>query len=203
MRWISFLLLLVVSLDARAGVILIPEDNPKPAYPRHLQRAGITGNVRISFVVSANGSVERVEVLESDHPDMAEAATVAIAKWRFKPWVAGGDLPAEQGVVAPLVFRLDLDSPIHTNQWLRKLKCRDVNEELRYTPEYAWIDSTPFHYTRSYLSNVFHTTQLPDEQRLEWIAKLNRKVPIIVRQCRSSPVNKYMDLLPTEIRNLL
>ncbi|MCK1790186.1 energy transducer TonB [Pseudomonas violetae] len=204
MRWISFLLLLVISVDARAGeVFLIPEDNPKPVYPRYLQRIGVTGDVRISFYVNADGSVDRVKVLESDNPDMSEAAMVAIEKWRFKPWMPGGELPTEQQVIASLAFRLELDSPIHTNQWIKQLKCREVNEALRDTPEYAWVDSPPFHYTRAYLSNTFHVTQLPDEQRLAWIALLNRKVPTIVRQCRSSPVIKFMNLLPTDIRNLL
>jgi len=65
------------------------------------------------------------------------------------------------------------------------------------------VDAAPFHYTRAYLSNVFHITQLPSEQRLEWIAKLNKRVPTIVRSCRSGPVLKYMSLLPEEIRQLL
>ncbi|MNG32467.1 hypothetical protein D3C84_1184870 [compost metagenome] len=50
---------------------------------------------------------------------------------------------------------------------------------------------------------MFHITQLPSEQRLEWIAKLNKRVPTIVRSCRSGPVLKYMSLLPEEIRQLL
>ena len=66
-----------------------------------------------------------------------------------------------------------------------------------------YVDVAPFHYTRAYLSNVFHITQLPKEQRLEWIAKLNKRVPTIVRSYRSSPVLKYMSLLPEEIRQLL
>ena len=48
-----------------------------------------------------------------------------------------------------------------------------------------------------------HVTQLPNEQRLALIAKLNKRVPNIVRECRSSPVLKYMSLLPEEIRELL
>jgi TonB family protein len=204
MRRLAILLLLMLAVEVKAQeVLLIPEDNPRPTYPRSLQRAGFTGDVRVSFYVNADGSVNRVKILESDHPDLAEASKVTIEKWRFKPWVVKDDRPSELEVVAPLVFRLDLTSPIHTNQWIKELKCRDINEELLHAPEYAWIDARPFHYTRAYLSNVFHTTQLPKEQRLEWIAKLNKRVPTIVRQCRSSPVRKYMSLLPEEIRQLL
>jgi protein TonB len=204
MRWFAFVLLLGLSVDISAQeFFLIPENNPKPIYPRALLRAGITGDVRVEFTANADGSVSKVRIVQSDHPDLAEAARVAIEQWRFKPWTVDGDKPAKQEIIAPLVFRLDLDSPIHTNQWLKKLKCRDVNEQLLNVPESAWVDAAPFHYTRAYLSNVFHITQLPKEQRLVWIAKLNKRVPTIVRSCRNGPVLKYMSLLPEEIRKLL
>ncbi|VVN31777.1 energy transducer TonB [Pseudomonas fluorescens] len=127
MRWFAFVLLLGLSVDARAGeFFLIPVNNPKPIYPAALLRAGITGNVRVEFTVNADGLVNKVRILESDHPDLAEASRVAIEQWRFKPWVVDDDKPAKQEIIAPMVFRLDLDSPIHTNLWLKKLKCSDV-----------------------------------------------------------------------------
>jgi hypothetical protein len=45
--------------------------------------------------------------------------------------------------------------------------------------------------------------QLPNEKRLALIAKLNRKVPIIVRQCLNNPVSRYMRFLPEDIRKML
>ncbi|KAA0978165.1 energy transducer TonB [Pseudomonas sp. ANT_H12B] len=204
MRWFAFVLLWIVAIGVRAGeVFLIPENNPKPIYPRELFRAGITGEVRVRFTVNADGSVDKLSILQSDHPDLAEAARKAIAQWRFKPWVIEGDKPAELVVTAPMVFRLDLDTPIHTNQWLKQLRCRDINEALVDFPEYAWVDSKVFDYTRAYLSNVIYTTQLQNEQRLALIARLNKRVPRIVRECRASPVRKYMSLLPKEISELL
>ena len=204
MRWFVCVLLLVVSVGVRAEeVFLIPENNPKPIYPQALLRAGITGDVRVGFAVNADGSVSKVRILQSDHPDLAEAVRVAIEQWRFKPWTVGGDKPTEQEVIAPMVFRLDLDTPIHTNQWLKQLRCRDLNEALVDFPEYAWVDSAVFGFTRAYLSNVFNKTQLQNEQRLALIAKLNKQVPKIVRDCRTSPVRKYMSLLPEDIRKLL
>lgn len=204
MRWLAFAVLLVLALDVRAGeVFLIPENNPKPIYPKALFRAGITGDVRVRFNVHADGSVSKVNILESDHPDLAEATRVAVTQWRFKPWPLDGDTLAEREVVAPISFRLDLDTPIHTNQWLKALRCRDLNESLVDFPEHAWVDAPVFDFTRAYLSNVFHITQLPNEKRLAWIAKLNKRVPIIVRECRNSPVRKYTSLLPEEVRKLL
>lgn len=93
--------------------------------------------------------------------------------------------------------------PIHLNEWLKALKCRELNEITVNTPEHAWADTSAFYYTRAYLSNAFSTATLPNERRLALIARMNRKVPIIVRQCLNSPVSRYVRFLPEEIRRLL
>jgi TonB family protein len=204
MRWFAFVLLLGLSADIRAGeFFLIPENNPKPIYPAALLRAGITGNVRVEFIANADGSVSKVRILESDHPDLAEASRVAIEQWRFKPWTVEGEKPAEQEVIAPMIFGFDSALPLHLNEWLKKLKCRDLNEVTINTPEHAWADTTAFYYTRAYLSNAFSATTLPNERRLALIAKMNRKVPIIVRECMNNPVSRYVRFLPEDIRKLL
>ena len=196
--------LLLVSGSALASeVFLIPENNPKPIYPLELHRAGVTGEVKVSFVASADGSVGEISIRESTHPDFSDAVRVAIAQWRFKPWTVEGNKPEQQEIIAPMIFRLDLDLPIHVNQQLKALRCRTVNENLANIAEYSWIDSAVFAQTRAYLSNVFHKTQLPDAQRLAMIAKMNRQVEKIVRACRQSPTRKFISLLPAEIRELL
>lgn len=204
MRLMVCVLLFVLCVEIRAQeVFLIPENNPRPVYPRELQRAGIIGNVRVSFMVSADGSVGKLNVLQSDHPDLAEAVRVAVGQWRFKPWTVEGDKPAEQEVVAPMIFGFDWALPIHLNESLKKLRCRDLNRATASLPEHLWVDSAAFHYTRAYLSNAFSTTTLPNEKRLALIAEMNRKVPIIVRNCRINPVSRYVRYLPEGIRKLL
>ena len=203
MRWFIVWLLLAFGGSALASeMFLIPENNPKPVYPRMLQRAGITGEVRVSFIARADGSVGEIKIRESTHPDLAEAVRVAIAQWRFKPWVVEGEKPEEQEIVAPMIFRLE-DQPLHINQWLKTVKCRAVNENLGNMSEFDWVDSNVFAYTRAYLSNSLTRHQLSDEQRLAMIAKMNKRVPTIVRGCRDSPTRKFMSLLPVEIRELL
>lgn len=203
-RFVYVVLLLVLSVESRAQeVFLIPEHNPKPVYPQALQRAGIIGDVRVSFIVHADGSVSKVNILKSDHPDLAEATRVAVAQWRFKPWTIEGDKPAEQEVIAPMIFGFDSTQPIHLNKWLKKLKCRDLNEITVKTPEHAWADTAAFYYTRAYLSNAFSTATLSNERRLALIAKMNRKVPLIVRECLNSPVSRFARFLPEDIRELL
>ncbi|MGU3344877.1 energy transducer TonB [Pseudomonas monsensis] len=203
MRWFFAWLLLVVGDSARASeVFLIPVNNPQPVYPRMLQRAGITGEVKVSFIARADGSVSDIRIRESTHPDLAEAVRVAIAQWRFKPWSVEGDKPEEQEIVAPMVFRLE-DQPLHINQWLKTVKCRAVNQSIGNMREFDWVDSNVFAYTRAYLSNALTRHQLSDQKRLAMIAKMNKRVPVIVRNCRESPTRKFVSLLPVEIRELL
>lgn len=203
MRWFFAWLLLVFGGSALASEkFLIPENNPKPVYPRMLQRAGITGEVKVSFIARADGSVSDIRIRESTHPDLAEAVRAAIAQWRFKPWVVEGDKPEEQENVAPMIFHLE-DHPLHINQWLKTVKCRAVNENLGNMSEFDWVDSSVFAYTRAYLSNSITRHQLSDEERLAMIAKMNQRVPTIVRGCRDNPTRKFMSLLPVEIRELL
>lgn len=204
MRWLMLMLVWALSGEIQANeVFLIPEHNPKPVYPAALQRAGIVGDVRVRFTVSADGSVSKVSILKSAHPDLAEASRLAISEWRFKPWTVEGGKPAEQEVIAPMVFGFDWELPLHLNQWIKELRCRDLNEVIVHTAEQSWVDSAAFHYTRAYLSNAFSTTTLSPERRLALIAKLNRKVPIIVRQCLNNPVSRYVRYLPEEIRKML
>lgn len=204
MRWFfAVLLLMIFSLALAAEGLLIPENNPMPIYPKVLSRAGVEGEVRVSFIVKADGSVSGINIVQSAHPDLAEVVKDAVTQWRFKPWTVAGERPAEQSVVAPIVFRLDLDQPIDINQWLKSVKCRVINDGFRNMPEHAWVDAEVFNYTRAYVSNVILKSQLADEQRLAIIAKMNRRVPMIVRGCREAPMRSYMSFLPGEIRELL
>ncbi|MNF72158.1 Gram-negative bacterial tonB protein [compost metagenome] len=204
MRWLGLVLLLCVAGDGVAGALyLVPDYNPKPKYPRELQRAGISGEVQIGLTILADGSVSQVRVLESTHPGFAEAAKAVISQWRFKSWAVDADTQAEVEVVAPMRFSLDLDLPLDVNQWLSRLLCREITQYTVNTPRSSWVDTTPFHYTRGYLSNVFHRGQLPETERLALIATLNASVPDIVDRCREHPSLKYKRVVPAEIRKLL
>jgi TonB family protein len=132
MRWFfAGLLLTIFSLALAAEGLLIPENNPKPIYPKLLHRAGVERRGQVSFVVKADGSVSAISIVQSDHPDLAEAVKDAITQWRFKPWTAEDGRPAEQPVVAPMLFRLGRDEPIHLNQWLKSVKCHVINGSFR------------------------------------------------------------------------
>lgn len=56
-------------------------------YPPVLESAGITGRVRLEFIVDTTGHAERpsIKVLEASHPAFAEPAKDLVAKSLFKP----------------------------------------------------------------------------------------------------------------------
>ena len=58
MRWRGlFLMLCVAGEGLAAEIFLVAEYSPKPIYPNALHRAGVTGDVRVSLTVHADGSV--------------------------------------------------------------------------------------------------------------------------------------------------
>ena len=54
-----------------------------PVYPEIAKKMGITGNVKLQLVVSANGEVKETKVL-GGHPILVNAAVDAVKKWRFE-----------------------------------------------------------------------------------------------------------------------
>ena len=63
----------------------MPFSRAAPVYPDHLRRKGISGQVKVLFIIDERGRVESVEVEGSDHPDFSAAAAAAIYKWKFDP----------------------------------------------------------------------------------------------------------------------
>lgn len=204
MRWYAMFVSCMFLSAARAEpVFLIPAENPKPIYPVALHRAGVTGEVRVSFSVKADGAVDKVVATDTAHPELAEAARAAVMLWRFQPWEITAEQPAQIDVVAPMVFRLDDTPPFHANESLKKLLCADVSRVAQYYSEFAWVDMPVFSWTRSYLTHSISPTQLPDEKRLALIAQLNKRIPGIVRRCNQYPMSRYVKMLPKEVRGLL
>lgn len=83
---------------------LIPIVRIEPQFPREALINGISGYVRVSFMVMEDGSVEpgTVKVVESKPPRLFDsAAQRAVARWKFKPRIVDGRpvrRPAEQTI---------------------------------------------------------------------------------------------------------
>ena len=76
-----------------------------PRYPSNLRRAGATGNVSVSFVVSEKGLVTNVKIKKSTNAKFNKAAIEAVEKWKFKAGVKGGK-KVKTRVIVPINFKL-------------------------------------------------------------------------------------------------
>ena len=63
---------------------------PGPQYPYEMSRAGISGDVVVEFIISANGDVIDTRVVRSSHREFEVPAMQAVQKWKFKPGRKGG-----------------------------------------------------------------------------------------------------------------
>ena len=69
----------------------MPLSRQPPQYPYRAARRGIEGWVRVRFQVTETGTVEDVEVLDSEPPGVFEQAAIkAVYRWRFKPRIVNG-----------------------------------------------------------------------------------------------------------------
>jgi protein TonB len=58
--------------------------NVQPKYPREARKAQKVGNVRLKVIVTAEGRVDDVQLVDGEEP-FATAALEAVTKWRYQP----------------------------------------------------------------------------------------------------------------------
>lgn len=63
----------------------------EPYYPVALRRSGVEGTAILRVVVRADGSVGRIEVVDSTHPAFSVAAMDAVKQWRYAPAIRMGE----------------------------------------------------------------------------------------------------------------
>ena len=72
-----------------------------PEFPGTLMRALRKGSVQVKFTVQPDGSVGPVEVVKTSSVRLNNAATAAVAQWRFMP------IRHPQAGIVELGFNLD------------------------------------------------------------------------------------------------
>ncbi|MBQ4615534.1 MAG: energy transducer TonB [Mailhella sp.] len=78
----------------------------RPSYPLQARRAGISGLVKLRVSLDGEGIVRDIEVLESGHRLLAEAACTAVRRSEFRPYTENGkSLPSR--TVIPIRFSLE------------------------------------------------------------------------------------------------
>lgn len=87
---------------------LTPISQVPPQYPRRAMMEGISGWVRLAFVIEADGSVGEIEVLEASprRNVFDQEAVRALSRWRFRPQQVDGQPVAARAEIT-INFELD------------------------------------------------------------------------------------------------
>jgi len=76
-------------------------------YPLRAKRLGIEGWVKVKLLISTQGAVEQVHILEAQPPEMFETTVErGIRRWRFTPGTVQGK-PVRSWVVTTIRFELE------------------------------------------------------------------------------------------------
>jgi TonB family protein len=87
--------------DRKARLILRTE----PEYTEDALAAKIEGVVQLSAMIGTDGSVQDVQVTKSLYPSLDESAVAGLRKWRFEPYIKGGQ-PTAKRISVEIVFNL-------------------------------------------------------------------------------------------------
>lgn len=98
---------------ARSLLSLLDLDNPPrvrsqvpPSFPSEARREGRNGEVDVEFVVDEAGRVRDARIVKSSDRIFDEPTLHAVAKWRFEPGRAHGQIVRFRMAV-PVIFNLD------------------------------------------------------------------------------------------------
>jgi TonB family protein len=79
----------------------------KPVYPPELQAAGIEGTVLLRAVISVQGNLLGLSVINTSvAPELAKAAMDAVGQWQYTPTLLNG-MPVEVATTIAVNFRLE------------------------------------------------------------------------------------------------
>ena len=76
-----------------------------PIYPAICEEKGIEGAVLLEAVISTDGSILSLRVVNTADADLARAATTAVQQWRYQPTLLNGE-PVEVVTTITVDFRL-------------------------------------------------------------------------------------------------
>ena len=103
-RWTAILTLLFASMAVICPQKSFSQDDSEskrkvtsrvmPEYPEMARRMSLKGVVKVEAMVGSNGVVKTVEI-RGGHPVLAQAAVVAVRKWKWEPTAHDTKEPVE------------------------------------------------------------------------------------------------------------
>jgi len=86
---------------------IIPLQQIHPLYPPKARRQSIEGWVKVGFIITTEGTVSNVRLIESVPPRIFDRAAIkAISRWKFSPQLIAG-IPQQRPAEQKLVFGLN------------------------------------------------------------------------------------------------
>jgi len=86
---------------------LIPLAKVAPVYPLHAARRGIEGKVRVQFLVTAQGMVQDITILDAEPETVFEQSVIdCVSRWRFQPGRVQG-IPVAALAQTTIKFQLE------------------------------------------------------------------------------------------------
>ncbi len=77
-----------------------------PTFPYEMKQAGITGEVRVIFIVDETGRVRTPRIESSSHREFEQPSIDAVLQWRFEPGMKDGHA-VKTRMMLPLKFNLN------------------------------------------------------------------------------------------------
>jgi TonB family protein len=77
----------------------------EPIYPEYAEQKGIQGAVLLQAIISKEGSVMSLSVVNTADPDLARAAMTAVGQWHYQPTLLNGQ-PVEVVTTITVDFKL-------------------------------------------------------------------------------------------------
>jgi TonB family protein len=77
----------------------------EPTYPEYAQQQGIQGAVLLQAIISKEGTVLSLSVVNTADPDLARAAMTAVGQWHYQPTLLNGE-PVEVVTTITVDFKL-------------------------------------------------------------------------------------------------
>ena len=86
---------------------LTPLVQGPPFYPLNAKRRGIQGFVKVQFIVTAQGNVRDIQILQAKPQDIFDQSVIrCVAAWRFSPGIIEGQ-PVKTIVITTIRFKLE------------------------------------------------------------------------------------------------
>lgn len=88
-------------VDTAPRLVSLPP--PRPDYPVDMRRENISGTATVRFIITHDGRVIDVTVIQATHPSFGDAAARAVSKWKYEPAIKDGQ-PIACYLSVPVVF---------------------------------------------------------------------------------------------------